>query len=108
MSVINSVLQFYRVLEGAQEMNETLTPNERALVVFTTWLLIPCVAGVIIYYLFYYTARLVEYMGDVFFPETAEDKAKAAKATKGGAAATKKSAGAKKSSRKTGPPKKID
>ena len=96
MSMINSMAQFYRVLTGAQEMNETLDPTERFIIVLSTWVLIPCVAGLVVYYLFLYTTQFVEYMGDKLFPEEKRTPAAASSATP------------RKTPRKAGGSKKID
>jgi hypothetical protein len=81
MAFFNTALQLYRVMIGAQEMADTMTDSERALVVFVTWVALPVVLGPVIYYCFIWATGLVEKLGDIFFPET-EKPAKRSTAAK--------------------------
>lgn len=98
-SGINTAFQIWRVFIGAEEMNETVDPETRTYIMLCTWLLIPLILAPVLYYAFVYSIRLVEYLGNVFFPETPKQ---------GGASRGKSPAKAVKGSPKPRRSKKVD
>jgi hypothetical protein len=78
MAFFNTALQLYRVMIGAQDMADTMTDSERALVVFVTWVALPVVLAPVIYYCFIWSTGLVEKLGDIFFPERQPTKSSTA------------------------------